>query len=311
MIPFGKGFAHCGQVLTRTGKLPSQSLQIFFLEILPQNKQCAGKQPLTKFMNVLNKFTFSPQDYRKSAHASGEANDALFERLEWMRIKPKVIVDLGCGIGDASTKLLKRYPGAQVIGIDREFAMVDASRLKQDRLCAEAKSLPFLDDTIDLIFANFLLPWEADWRLVLCECRRVLSVGGLLIFTALGPDTLREMRAYINNEETPFFIDMHDVGDLLMQAKFTEPVVETEYLTIVYRDPYQMLDEMIKSGMLSKANSLEVSAIPAQEKTWPITFELIYAHCFVPEKTQSMSSSQEGSSAISVDYLRTQLRSKV
>ena len=87
-------------------------------------------------------------------------------------------------------------------------------------MCADAEKLPLRNQTVDLIFANFLLPWHNDFTVLLREWKRVLRPDGLLMLTALGPDTLREWRGTFAEAHLPLLVDMHDIGDVLLQEGF-------------------------------------------------------------------------------------------
>jgi malonyl-CoA O-methyltransferase len=104
-------------------------------------------------------------------------------------------------------------------------------------VCADAERLPFAAGSVDLVFSNLALQW-CDPARAFGEAARVLRVGGLLIFSTLGPDTLKEMRAaFAAADPEPHvntFVDMHDLGDALVHAGFADPVMEMEILTLEY-----------------------------------------------------------------------------
>jgi hypothetical protein len=71
---------------------------------------------------------------------------------------------------------------------------------------------------------------------------------GLLTFTTLGPDTLKEVRsAFVHADghtHTNRFVDMHDLGDMLIAAGFADPVMDMEQLTMTYAEPQSLLAEL-------------------------------------------------------------------
>lgn len=132
---------------------------------------------------------WSPEQYAEAAVLAHEAANEMLSRLEWMTIKPAVILDAGCGLGELSNKLQLRFPDAQVLALDASLPMLQAvAQASVTRICAEAETLPLRDQSIDLICANLLLPWCDDVSLMLREWRRVLRPNGLVMLTALGPD---------------------------------------------------------------------------------------------------------------------------
>jgi SAM-dependent methyltransferase len=143
-------------------------------------------------------------------------------------------------------ELKRRYPAAQVIALDSSLSMLGASTRQQRFLrkfspvCADAQRLPLRSQSFDLVLSNLLLEWCHDPDTVFAEAARVLRPKGLFMFTTLGPDTLKEVRDLWRGVD-PFthvhrFIDMHDFGDALLRAGFAEPVMDTERLTVTYRD---------------------------------------------------------------------------
>ncbi len=113
-------------------------------------------------------------------------------------------------------------------------------------------SLPIRSGSIDLVFANLLLPWIDDLGSFLAEVARVLRKDGLFMFSSLGPDSLAELRdawrAIDDVEHVNSFTDMHNVGDALMQAGLREPVVDVEHLTVTYGSVKSLFSDLTDAG---------------------------------------------------------------
>jgi malonyl-CoA O-methyltransferase len=92
------------------------------------------------------------------------------------------------------------------------------------------------------------LHWVADPVAALREFHRVLAVEGLLMFSTLGPDTLAELRSAAGAARVHSFVDMHDLGDMLVAAGFAEPVMDMERITMVYTDGEALLSDLRASG---------------------------------------------------------------
>lgn len=261
-------------------------------------------------MSFFNNITWSPREYADAAVVAKEASAGILARLEWMTLQPRLILDVGCGAGETSIALQNRYPDAQVCGVDFSQAMLQAAKEKGVQVQqANAEQLPFANDSVDIIVANLLLPWHNHPAILIKEWRRVLRENGVLMFTALGPDTLKEWRHVFKNEEIPFFVDMHDFGDLLLQEGFAEPVLDVEHYTISYRERKQLLQELQVTGVWFPEDSNLTSALEAQA-TNEVTYEIIFAHAFAPVKTQEVSASEDGMIRIPLAHLRQQLREK-
>jgi malonyl-CoA O-methyltransferase len=158
-------------------------------------------------------------------------------------------VDIGCGTGLFFDELRKRFPKPELVGVDIAHAMLRkaASRialwrrllgLRAPRLvCGDAESLPIAGASTQMVFSNLALQWTRP-EAVFAEAARVLQPGGLILFSTFGPDTLKELRsafaAVDGHGHVNAFIDMHDLGDMLVHAGFADPVMEMEVITLEY-----------------------------------------------------------------------------
>jgi malonyl-CoA O-methyltransferase len=155
------------------------------------------------------------------------------------------------------------------------------------RLCADLELLPLAAEAIDFAWCNMALHWLSDPLPALREFARVLVPEGLLMFSTLGPDTLKELRAAAGASRVHAFTDMHDLGDMLVAAGFTAPVMDMEMLDIAYRDPASLLDDLRASGQTSArtdrprglagrrfSEALRAKLAPKA------TFEVVYGHAW-------------------------------
>ena len=244
-------------------------------------------------------------DYLEASVIAKEALEEMLGRLTWMAIKPSVIVDVGCGLAEGGRQLQARYPDATVIALDNAFSMLEHAN-QSHRICAAGETLPFPDQSVNFIFANFLLPWHADQKKCWREWRRVLRPDGLLMFSTLGLDTLREFQSIVDPSAMPALQDMHDVGDGLLAAGFEDPVVDVNYYTTTYRCKDKLASELHASGMLTM--ELDVAQKeklePAQDGKFEVTYEVIYAHAFAPSKAESVP----GEFSVPVSELRQTIK---
>lgn len=231
----------------------------------------------------------SPADHDSAAVLIREAGDQLLARLDVVALQPQRVMDVGCGMGYCARLLQKRYPKAEIKGVDDSLPMLayakELSSSSIQWLCASLDTLPAEDQSIDLVVANLILPWCRDLKKTVQEWRRVLRPEGLLIFSTYGPDTLRELEK--QSIQLPSFMDMHDLGDLLVQTHFAGPVLDVEHFTLTYREQQRLQDELAMTSFMTSPANLK----PMEKNTLgviPLTYEVIYGHAWKPEASKNI-----------------------
>lgn len=236
------------------------------------------------------------------------------ERLDYIRITPKRILDLGCGTGQDLLRLAERYPDAAAFGADFALPMLarasarvmpQAGLLKRllgarpapPLLAADSLALPLARGSISLAWSNLMLTALDDPLPALQEIHRVLEVDGLLMFSTLGPDTLKELGDALPKhagERIHRFIDMHDLGDALVKAGFTDPVMDMEMVTLTYTALDGLLEDLRATGSANAsqarprglsgrggwAQARAVYEKLRQDGRLPATFEVIQGHAW-------------------------------
>ena len=228
-------------------------------------------------MNFFKNMRWSPKDYSDAAFLFREIGEEMIARLDLINIAPQLIVEMGCGLGEGSVSLQKRYPNATVLAVDLSLPMLQHGKEGEKfdphpfYLCADAGKIPLADHSVDFIFSNFLLPWHEEEKVLLREWRRLLRPEGLLLFTTFGLDTMKEWQT---EQQIPRVVDMHDLGDFLLQAGFADPVMDVDYYTVSYQDQEKLFRELLGSGM--------IVSLPEQKIISQITYEIIFSHAFAP-----------------------------
>jgi malonyl-CoA O-methyltransferase len=163
-------------------------------------------------------------------------------------------------------------------------------------LQASADSLPFADESIDVIFSNQLLPWVSNTSPVFSEIARVLRKGGVFAFATMGPDSLREIRhAWRQTDDKPHvntFPDMHDLGDGLVSAGLRDPVLDVDRLCINYLNTDSLFEDLTAAGarnaLAHRARGLTgrrryagmARALKDGGGKITLDLELVYGHCW-------------------------------
>jgi len=253
---------------------------------------------------VRRSFDRASRSYDHAAVLQARVREQLMQRLELVRIDPAFVVDAGAGTGHASRELKRHYRKACVIALDVSPAMLGEARRQQgllrrfDRLCADAAHLPLADASVDLIYSNLMLQWCDDIDAVFAEVRRVLKPHGLLTFSTLGPDTLRELRsawaAVDGHVHVNRFLDMHDIGDALVRAGLAEPVLDVERYTLTYDDTLALMRDLKAigahnvtagrpSGLTGRGRLAGMSAAyeaSRRDGKLPATFEVVFGQAW-------------------------------
>ena len=156
---------------------------------------------------------------------------------------------------------------------------------------------------VDMVWANMALHMSAQPGEWIAQWHKLLAVDGFLMFSCFGPDTLRELRGLYQEmgwpEPAHEFTDMHDWGDMLVQAGFAEPVMDMERITLSFQTPQRLLQELRELG-----RNLHVGRFAGlRGKGWLarlkqalherlrrdseggqlcLSFEIVYGHAFKP-----------------------------
>jgi malonyl-CoA O-methyltransferase len=198
------------------------------------------------------RFERAAATYSKAARLEEEIGARMLERLDYVKLAPRRVLDAGSG--PPRRALGKRYPDADVVALDFALAMLRTGKKKLferravKAIGADMAQIPIAPGTIGLVWSNMALHWAADPLAALREFHRVLAVDGLLMFSTLGPDTLAELRQAAGGGRVHAFADMHDLGDMLVAAGFAEPVMDAERVTMLYDDGAALLADLRASG---------------------------------------------------------------
>jgi malonyl-CoA O-methyltransferase len=197
------------------------------------------------------------RSYSKASRLEEEVAARMLERLDYFKLAPTRILDAGSGPARDARRLAARYRGARTVAADFSLGMLQSrsrSWLRAnpaDALCGKLEQLPLANGVFELIWSNMALHALAEPLEALKEFQRVLKPEGLLMFSMLGPDSLKELRAAAGAERVHAFHDMHDIGDMLVAAGFSAPVMDMELLHFTYQDATALLGDLRASGQTS------------------------------------------------------------
>ncbi len=247
----------------------------------------------------------------------------MHERLDWIKLQPATWGHWAPLTGGVSVHALltQRYAAAQSYVIEATDKQIQAAkrsltppwwRAAHWRVTASRFETPG-DESLQMLWANMALHMAADPQALIAQWHKLLAVDGFLMFSCLGPDTLRELRSLYQRQGWPApaheFTDMHDWGDMLVAAGFAEPVLDMERIVLSFDTPERLLLELRGLGRnLHAARStglrgrkwlsqlhrlLRTELSPdsrapsigaADAKPLTLTFEVIYGHALKPAR---------------------------
>lgn len=258
----------------------------------------------------------------------------MMDRLQWIKLQPRTWVHWGALRGGvkAQAELTNIYQNAKcfVVEAGSERAKTAIKKIARSwwslRRWAAApvhfEAPP--SGSADMLWANMALHESADPQALLAQWHQTLKVGGFLMFSCLGPDTAKELRDVYRELGWPpaghELTDMHDWGDMLVQAGFAEPVMDMERITLTYVTPARLLEDLRELG-----RNFHPARFPAlRGRTWKarlesemsshlikgedgrlsLTFEVIYGHALKAAPRIKVSTL----SAVSVADMRSMLQ---
>jgi malonyl-CoA O-methyltransferase len=291
---------------------------------------------------VRRSFSAAAADYDRHAFLQHEVAQRLIERLDAIKLDPARVLDLGSGTGLATERLAARFPKAVIVALDCARPMLEHARAKQapswvarllgrpPAICflqADAEQLPLANASCDAVFSNLTMQW-CDPQRVMAEGLRVLVPRGLFMFATLGPDTLKELRAAFARadganaqQHVNRFVDMHDLGDMLVEAGFADPVMDQETLTLTYTELKSLFEDLKGIGahnvMPGRAPGLTGKARWARmtsayeslrrDGRLPATYEVVYGHAWKPAFARQRA--VDGAQAIGLEEFRRMVES--
>ena len=236
----------------------------------------------------------------------GEVARRMAERLPIIKLQPQHVADWSAFLGASQALLKQVYPKAQVFAVEAEAAPAGPRAWwSPARWRSPRPPLAVAEDAVpagqaQLVWANMALHWAADPQALMRHWHSVLAVDGFLMFSTLGPGSLTPLRELYAGQRwgPPFapFVDMHDFGDMLVEAGFADPVMDQEQLTLTWSSADALVAELRSLG-----GNAHVARRPGlRTPRWrhkllqalqdradargriALSFEIVYGHAFKP-----------------------------
>jgi malonyl-CoA O-methyltransferase len=263
----------------------------------------------------------------------GEVARRMAERLPIVKLQPAVVADWDAFLGVSHQLLASTYPQARLLAVEASAQRRDATAATLARpwwspqrwrgATAQAVTAEELaPGAAQLLWANMGLHGAADPQALMRQWHRAMAVDGFLMFSTLGPGSLTTLQALYRAQgwAPPFapFVDMHDLGDMLVEAGFADPVMDQEVITLTWASPEALLAELRQLGgnvALGRHAGLRtprwrerlhraLAATAAADGRMALDFEVVYGHAFRPLPRPRVAARTE----LALDDLRTMAR---
>lgn len=266
---------------------------------------------------IAQNFSRAAKTYDEVSILHQEIGNRLLARLDFLKLNPAFILDLGGGTGMLAQTLGMKYPKAHILNFDiAEGMLAYAKQLispHYSNVCGDAEAIPIKSQSIEFVFSNGAFEWFLNLPHALKEIKRILKTEGLLLFSTFGPDTLKELKQSFGciNEKTSInaFFDMQSLGNMLVQNGFSEPVLDREMITLHYKS----LKKLFKDLKLTGTHTIKDFTLKnsLRKSTWikllqnyegyralagflPATFEIIYGYAKVVQGVNLYQPEEDG-----------------
>lgn len=244
----------------------------------------------------------------------------MMQKLELLKHHPKSLLIVPDTPGLHANSLARRFPNAALSSIlepDLEWPLrtnvklARTSRFIKNGITQfpkmDVNRLRLADQSQDMVFSNLWLQSLDQPKWLVQEAWRVLREGGLFSFSYLGPDTGVELRAmHLTSgplsSALPGAWDMHDVGDALVESRFSDPVMDMEYLYLEYESDALYLQDAHTIGLLTAGQAQAIAADKTIKLPQKMTLEVVYGHAWVVGK--HLSNAKDNVAFISPDQIK-------
>lgn len=247
---------------------------------------------------VARSFSKAVLSYDDFSQLQRDIGDELFKRTTPL-ISIKHIVDLGCGTGYFSEKLLERFPDAEMTCFDLSPAMLECVKKKKlsstTYVCGDIDNLPALQRRVDLFFSNLVVQWSDDLFVVLSSLYKQLETGGKVVFSTLLEGSLIELeRAWKEVDEFPHvntFTKKSMLNEIIKNSPFQKSNIKYETRTLNYSNVVEVMRSLkgiganhvndhhiVKLSGKALIKQLEFGYLPFKDEQdrLPLTYQVCY-----------------------------------
>jgi malonyl-CoA O-methyltransferase len=258
----------------------------------------------------------------------GEVARRMADRLPIVKLQPAAVLDWSGRAGASAPLLREAYPQARHWLVAQLPAGPVATapwwspRRWQPPAVTQLGDADIPAGAAQLLWSNMALHLESHPQALMARWHRATAVDGFLMFSTLGPGSLAQLQGLYASEgwsrPSAPFVDMHDLGDMLIEAGFADPVMDQETITLTWATAQALVDELHGLGANAdpqrfaglrtprwRARLLQALQARADGKgRIALDFEIVYGHAFRPLPRPRVA----GRTVVPVDDLRQMAR---
>ena len=256
-------------------------------------------------------FDRNAKTYDQYSSLQDKISDNLLKKLDMVKARPSLILDLGCGTGRNGKILKDKFKKIKLINYDFSINMLKEARKKQNHhtnlslevdelsfVCGDIEELTFPENTFDIIWSTSSFQWCNNISDTFKEIKKILKPGGFFIFSTFGPNTLFELKSITKEiskyQKTNDFVSIQCIKNILINEGFIDPVVDSEEFCLAYKDINKLFLDLRKIGAtsgfknrkigLSGKSFLKLISDGYKEYSYdgifPATYEAIYGYAW-------------------------------
>ena len=259
-----------------------------------------------------------------------EVAGRMAERLTFIKLQPRRVLDAAPNLGASGELLRRAYPNAEMLWHEADPALAArAAQARQRNWWQKLRGAPSgqvdvlpARPEVDLLWSNMALHACADLPALLGAWQASIAVGGFVMFSCFGPDSFVELRPLYARRgwgrPAPDWWDMHDIGDLVLQAGFADPVMDQQRLRLTWASPESLLADLrslggnlaptrfagLRGRQWKQALLAELETLRDSEGRLALTLELVFGHAFKAAPRLTVAAETH----VSVEAMRASLR---
>ena len=229
---------------------------------------------------------------------TSELSERMAQNLPFIKINPEKILFVGDFHQSTFDYFQKNYPKAQfwsdsfkssIYVSIQDFFLRSNKAIHQYQIMDKTDSNEF-----DLVWIGPIKREKNTFHELFLQLEKCLKNNSLVMFNYLGPDTAREVKS-LQTQDGYIGPDMHDIGDLLTQSGFADPVMNMEYINLEYENTQILINDLKGLELITTIQSIskdfqdKVSNLLSLQPKFQLTLEVVYGHAWRIKKSNAQT----------------------